>query len=61
MAITYVDKEKHLVLRVIDGRELRRHIVLDDVIISVPPDGFKKVLNIYVDPAIEKLVIVYED
>lgn len=61
MAITYVDKEKHLVLRVVDGRELRRHVVLDDVIISVPPEGFRKVLNIYINPTTEKLVIVYED
>ena len=61
MAITYVDKEKHLVLRVINGRELRRHIVLADTVISVPPDGFKKIHNIYIEPDTGKLVVIHDE
>ena len=61
MATTYVDKEKHLVLRVVDGKELRRHVALDDVVISVPLDGFKKVYNIYIEPGTGKLVVIHEE
>lgn len=37
----------------------RTSIKLSDTIVSVPPEGMKAVTNIYFDPSIEKVVIVY--
>ena len=61
MAITFVDKEEHIVIRVVDGHDLRHIVALKDTVISVPPDGYRKVHNIYVDPVTERLFISYED
>lgn len=60
MAVTYVDKEKHIVIKVVDGHDLRHVVALEDTVISVPPDGFKKVTNIYIEPDTGKLVVIHE-
>jgi len=39
---------------------VRRTIKYEDTVVSIPPTGSKKVENIYIDPATNKLTVVYE-
>ena len=60
MTITNVDKEGIHIIRTKDGRITHSTVTGDDVVISVPPDGYTKVVNIYYDETEGKLVVVYE-
>ena len=40
-----------------DSRGNKKHI---PVVFSSPPVGFKKVINIYIEPASGKLVVIHE-
>ena len=44
--------------RIVRGGTIRP---ITDDLVSCPPPGYYKVLNVYVDPATGKLVIVYEN
>ena len=61
MAITNVDKEGIHIIRTDDtGKVLHSTVTGDDVVVSVPPTGYKKVVNIYYDSDNDRLVVVYE-
>ena len=60
MPITYVDKVEGIVQIVEDGAYKGRTIRFADTVISVPPEGFKKVTNIYIEPVTGKLVVIHE-
>ena len=61
MTIANVDKEGiHIIRTDGTGRILHSTVTGDDVVISVPPDGYTKVVNIYYDETEGKLVVVYE-
>jgi len=44
-----------------DGVNSRRIVIQVTGIVSNPPSGFCRVLNLYVDPATEKLVVSWDD
>lgn len=60
MAITEVDKVEGIIHIIKDGHDLGRTHKYADTVISVPPDGYKKVKNIYFNPTTGKLVVVYK-
>lgn len=61
MAIAEVDKEGiHIIRTDSDGNVLHSTVTGDDVVVSVPPTGYTKVVNIYYDSSTGKLVVVYE-
>lgn len=60
LSITRVDKIDGIIFITKDGHEIGRTHTYKDTVISVPPDGFKKVTNIYYDPDTGKLVVVYK-
>lgn len=61
MAIASVDKEGiHIIRTDSDGNVLHSTVTGDDVVVSVPTTGYKKVVNIYYDIDNTKLIIVYE-
>lgn len=60
LAVTAVHRDGQLVeITTADGT-LRRQIAVVDTVISVAPQNYKKVNNLYYDLANGRLVIVYE-
>lgn len=61
MAIAEVDKEGIHIIRTDDtGKVLHSTVTGDDVVVSVPTTGYKKIVNIYYDIDNTKLIVVYE-
>lgn len=61
MGVTFVDKVEGIVQIIRDGKYTGMTVSMADTVISVPPEGYRKVYNIYIDPVTEKLVVSYED
>ena len=62
MGVIAVEKEGIHIIRTDEkGRVVGSTVTGDDVIISVPTIGYKKVVNILYDPINERLVVFYED
>lgn len=61
MTITNVDKEGIHIIRTEEGRITHSTVTGDDVVVSVPTTGYKKVVNIYYDITNTKLIVVYEE
>ena len=60
MSTVVIDKDGYQIVRTEGDVVNRTSIKLEDTVISVPPDGFKKALNIYVEPVSGQLVVVIE-
>lgn len=60
MTITEVDRDGDYILVTTDGRKVARSVLDKDVIVSVPPTGYKKIKVMYIDPITEKVVVVYD-
>lgn len=58
--ITEVSKEGCHIIRTIDGRVTHSTVTGDDVVVSVPTEGYKKIVNLYYNIDTNKLVVVYE-
>jgi len=62
LGVIAVEKEGiHIVRTDERGKVVSATVTGDDVIISVPTIGYKKVVNILYDPINERLVVFYED
>lgn len=60
LAITDVSREGSNVVVVTSDGTVRRSIAYIDTIVSIPPSGFKKIVNLYLDLTNGKVVVVYE-
>ena len=61
MTVTLVDKDKGIVTVVENGVTHIRTITYSDAVLSLPPAGYKKVTNIYIEPTSGKLAVVCEE
>lgn len=61
MPTVNVDKEDIHIIRTDDkGNVLASTVTGNDVVVSVPTIGYKKIVNIYYDIDNNKLIVVYE-
>lgn len=60
MPLIEIDKDGDSVIFTTDGKSRSQSVRREDTVISVPPEGYGKVFNIYVDLETERLVISYE-
>jgi len=60
MPTVEIDKEGGNIVFTTDGKVLRKSIVREDTVVSVPLDGYKKVLNIYYNPETGGIVYLIE-
>ena len=61
MAVTIIDKQEDMIFTTEDGKTSGRSVRLTDCVISAPPEGFKKITNIYIEQVSGKLVVIYEE
>ncbi len=60
MPTVEIDKDGGYIVVATDGIVNRRSIKLADTVVSVPPEGMKKIKNIYFDSNTGKVVITYD-
>ena len=60
MPTIIIDKDGYHIVRTEGDVVTRTSVKLTDCAVSVPPNGFKKVLNIYVEPVSGQLVVIHE-
>ena len=60
MPIVEIDKDSDSIIFIEEGKIRTQSIRKEDCVISVAPKGFKKVLNVYVEPTSGQLVIIHE-
>ena len=58
--ITFVDKDEGIVQIIEDGVYTGKTVSMADTVISVAPEGFKKITNIYIEPVSGNLVVIRE-
>lgn len=61
MPAIVIDKDGYQIVRTEGNVVNKTSIKLEDTVVSVPPTGFKKVSNIYIEPISGKLVVIYEE
>ena len=60
MPVIIIDKDGYHIVKTEGEVVTRTSIRLEDTVISVPSEGFKKITNIYIEPESGQLVIVHE-
>ena len=61
MPVIEIDKDSDSIIFIEDGKRSSRSIRKEDTIISVAPEGFKKILLMYIEIETGKLVVIHEE